>query len=173
MKMILKTAIAVAALSGAAALLPNTAMAGVDVSVGVRLPGVTVGIGPGYVPYDDQYYYEPIYYGGAWYHGPYRWRMDHGQRMFYVNGGWRRDEWRGGARPSTIVFRNGGSFRNGRNSGFGDADRINARYRSGNSDVRDDKREMKDDRQEMREDRRDLHDDKKDRRDDKRDRNHH
>lgn len=167
MKMILKTAIAVAALSGASALVPNAAMAGVDVHVGIGIPGVAVGIGPGYSPYDDEYYYEPIYFGGAWYHGPYRWRMNHGERMFYVNGGWRRDEWRG-ARPNNIMFRNGGSFRNGRNFGFGDADRINARYHSGKSDVRDDKREIKDDRQEMHEDRRDLRDDRKDRRDDKR-----
>src|SRR6185312_6328361 len=159
-KMILKTAVAAAALCSATALIPTSAVAGVNVSVGIGLPGVVYG--PGYTAYDDEYYYEPIYIGGAWYHGPYRWHMRHGERMFFVDGRWRRDEWRG-VRPNSIMFRNGGSFRDGRNIGFRDADRINARFRPGN-DVRADKRELKDDRREMREDKRDLHDDRDDRR---------
>src|SRR6185312_2315764 len=104
MKMILKTAVAAAALCSATALIPTSAVAGVNVSVGIGLPGVVYG--PGYTAYDDEYYYEPIYIGGAWYHGPYRWHMRHGERMFFVDGRWRRDEWRG-VRPNSIMFRNG------------------------------------------------------------------
>ena len=172
MKMILKTAFAVAALSGATALVPDTAMAGVNVSVGIPVPGLVVvsPYGAGYVAYDDEYYYEPIFIGGAWYHGPYRWQMRHGERMFFVNGRWHRDEWRG-VRPNTIMFRNGGSFRDGHNIGFRNADRINARFRPGNSEMRQDRREMKEDRKEMHEDRRELRDDRHDDRHDDHSRN--
>jgi hypothetical protein len=170
MKMILKSAIAVAALAGATVSMSSPAFAGVDVSVGIGIPGAIYG--PGYSAYDDQYYYEPIYIGGYWYHGPYRWQMRHGQRMFFVDGRWRHDEWRGGARPNSITFRNGGSFRDGRNIGFRDADRVNARFRSGGSDVRQDRRELNSDKREIREDRRDLRDDKRDRKEDRRDDRH-
>ncbi len=125
--------------------------------------------GPGYVAYDDSYYYDPIYIGGAWYHGPYRYRMYHGERMFYVNGRWHRNEWRGGAMPATIMFRNGGSFHNGRNVGFGNAERINARFRPSNAGTHADQREIKSDRQEIKQDQRELKNDRQEKREDKRD----
>jgi hypothetical protein len=175
MKMILKSAITFAALSSATALVPSSALAGpvgVTIGIGVPSPGYVSPYGPGYVAYDDDYYYDPIFISGSWYHGPYRWRMHGGEREFFVNDGWRRNEWRGGAMPNTIMFRNGGSFRGGRNEGFGDANRINARFRSGN-DVRDDRRDLKDDRRDMRDDHKDVQQDRRDMRDDKRDGGNH
>jgi hypothetical protein len=169
MKMILKSALAAAALAGAATLIPAAATACVAVTLGVGVPGAAVYVSPygvGYLPYDDDYYYDPVYISGAWYHGPYRWQMRHGERMFFVNGRWHRNEWRGGAMPNTIMFRNGGSFRDGRNNGFSSAERINARFRSNDADVHSDRRELKDDRKEMRDDHRDLRDDKRDDRQD-------
>jgi hypothetical protein len=164
--MIFKTAIAIAALSGATALIPSSALAG-GVSIGIGIPSA---YGPGYSPYEGEYYYDPIYIGGGWYHGPYRWRMERGERVFFVNGGWHRNEWRGGAMPNTIMFRNGGSFRGGRNEGFGDATRINARFRSGNG-IRDDRRDLKGDRREMRDDRKDVRQDRREIRDERHDGN--
>jgi hypothetical protein len=129
MKMILKSAIAVAALASAAAIIPLPASAGVGVSVGIGVPGPGYApYGPGYVSYDNDYYYDPIYISGSWYHGPYRWRMRHGERQFWVHGRWRYNEWRGHAMPNSIEFRNGGGFRDGRHYGYYDADRINARF---------------------------------------------
>jgi hypothetical protein len=164
MKMILKSALAAAALAGATTLIPATAISGTSLTIGVSVPApVYVSpYGVGYVAYDDDYYYDPIYISGSWYHGPYRWQMRHGERMFFVNGRWHRNEWRGGAMPNTIMFRNGGSFRDGRNNGFGNAERINARFRPAASEVRSDHRELKDDRKEMQEDHRDLREDKRD-----------
>jgi hypothetical protein len=166
MKILLKSAFAAAVLLGSTVAI--TAPANAGVTVGITLPGVYVSpYGAGYVAYDDSYYYDPIYIGGAWYHGPYRWQMRHGQRMFYVNGGWHRNEWRNGPMPTTMVFRNGGSFRDGRNIGFGSADRINARFRPGNGDMRDDHREMKSDNREINRDQRELRDDRHDLKDDR------
>jgi hypothetical protein len=168
MKLFLRSAIAVTALASAAAVLsPGIATAGVTIGIGV--PAVVVGAGPGYVAYDEQYYYDPIYIGGAWYHGPYRWRMTGGEREFFVNGRWERNEWREGRIPASIVFRNGGTFRGGRYEGFGDADRINARFRPANSEMRQDRREMNRDRADMRQDRGDMRQDKRDMRQDNRD----
>ena len=163
MKTILKTAIAAAAFAGAAALVSGSAMAGVGVSIGIGVPGpgYVSPYGADYSPYDGDYYYDPIYIGGAWYHGPYRWRMHNGERSFFVNGGWHRNEWRG-AQPNTIMFRNGGSFRDGHNVGFGGADRINARFHTAHPSVNGDRRDLRNDRQDMRQDRRDIHDDKRD-----------
>ena len=179
MKTLLKSAFAAAVLLGSTATLTQPANAGVGVSIGIGIPGPGYGyvspygagyVGPGYVAYDDSYYYDPIYIGGAWYHGPYRWQMRHGVRMFYVNGGWHRNEWRGGPMPATIMFRNGGSFRDGRNIGFGDAERINARFRpANNAGMRADQREIRSDRQNMRQDQRALKNDRQERREDSRD----
>jgi hypothetical protein len=132
MKMILKSALAAAAMAGAAAAIPGPAMAGVGVSIGIGVPVLTTPVyspyGPGYSPYEGQYYYDPIYIGGSWYHGPYRWRSERGGREFWVNGGWHRNEWRGGPVPQSIAFHNGGSFNGGRYDGFEGSDRINARF---------------------------------------------
>jgi len=44
---------------------------------------------------------EPVYYGGLWYGGPIYYRTYAGANWFWLNGGWRRDEWRG-SRPGYI-----------------------------------------------------------------------
>lgn len=46
-------------------------------------------------------WYQPVYFGGLWYGGPIYYRDFGGERMFWLNGGWHRDEWRG-ARPAHI-----------------------------------------------------------------------
>jgi hypothetical protein len=159
MKMILKSTIAAAAF--AAAMVPGLAFAQVGVSVGIGGVGVGVGVGvgapvfdqagygpcgPGYAPcgaeynpYDGDNYYDPIYYGGSWYHGPYRWQMRDGQREFYVNGGWHRNEWTGGAYPASMTFSNGGYYRGGRYDGWDGSDRINSRYHAANRPMRDER----------------------------------
>lgn len=170
MKLILRSAFATALLASATAMVPGVANAGVSIGIGV--PAVIVApYGPSYSPYDEQYYYEPIYVGGYWYHGPYRWRMHHGERVFFVDGRWRRNEWRGGAMPGSIEFRNGGFFRGGRNEGFGDAERINARFHP-NHDVREDRRELNSDHGDMHQDRRDMREDRRDLNHDKNDGGH-
>lgn len=170
MKLILRSALATALLASATAMVPGVATAGVTIGIGV--PAVIVSpYGPGYSPYDEQYYYEPIYFDGYWYHGPYRWRMHHGERVFFVDGRWRRNEWRGGPMPTSIEFRNGGVWRGGRYEGFGDAERINARFHSGN-DMRQDRRELNSDRNEMRDDRGNVREDRRDVRHDRNDGGH-
>jgi hypothetical protein len=57
------------------------------------------GYPPDYCNYNV--WYEPVYFGGLWYSGPIYYRDFDGQRMFWLNGGWRRDEWRG-SRPAHI-----------------------------------------------------------------------
>ena len=42
-----------------------------------------------------QLWYEPVYYGGSWYSGPFYYRNFGGYNQFWLNGGWRRDNWRG------------------------------------------------------------------------------
>jgi hypothetical protein len=170
MKSIFKSAIVVAAMASATALVPGAATAGV--TIGIGLPAVVVAPSPGYVPYDEQYYYEPIYISGSWYHGPYRWRMRGGERVFFVDGRWQRNEWREGRIPASIVFRNGGELRGGRYEGFEGAERINARFHPGNSDVREDRRELSGDKADMRQDRGDVREDRKDLHSDRRDAGH-
>jgi hypothetical protein len=145
MKVIFQTAFAAVLLAGAATALPTFATAGVDVSVNIGAPGVVYA--PGYSPYEGEFYYDPIYFDGAWYHGPYRWRMVHGARVFWVNGGWHRNEWRGRPLPASLVFRNGGYWRGGRYEGFRGADRINVRFVSGRGMARADHADMKSDRE--------------------------
>jgi hypothetical protein len=55
------------------------------------------GLPPDYCNYPV--YFEPVFIGGSWYRGPIYYRWYGGERLFWLNGGWRRDEWRG-ARPS-------------------------------------------------------------------------
>jgi hypothetical protein len=160
MKSLFRSTFVVGAMASAAALAPGIATAGVTVGIGG--PAVVVGASPAYVAYDDQYYYDPIYISGAWYHGPYRWRMSGGERMLFVNGRWHRNEWREGRIPASIVFRNGGSFRDGRYDGFDGAERINARFRTGGGEMREDRRELDNDRADVRQDRRDNREDRDD-----------
>ncbi len=158
MKSLFRSALVVGAMASAAALALGVANAGVSIGIGV--PAVIIGASPGYVAYDEQYYYDPIYISGAWYHGPYRWRMSGGERMFFVNGRWHRNEWREGRVPQSIVFRNGGSFRDGRYSGFGSAERINARFHVNGRDMREDRRDLNNDRRELSNDRSDMQHDR-------------
>ena len=162
MKTIFKSSIAAAALAGAAVMVPTVASAGVSVSVGVGVPGVVYAPGPGYDPYDGGMYYDPIYFGGAWYHGPYRWRMEHGQRVFFVDGGWHRNEWGGRPIPGSLTFSNGGYYRGGRYEGFDDAVRINARFPADRGMVRGDRPDLKSDRGDMRQDRGDMRQERQD-----------
>ena len=149
MKMMFKSTLAAALLAGAATVVPTFATAGVDVSVSIGAPAVVYAPAPGYSPYEGEFYYDPIYFDGAWYHGPYRWQMRHGVRVFWVNGGWHRNEWRGRPIPVSLVFRNGGYWRGGRYEGFRDADRINARFVSGRRMERAEHAEVKSDREDM------------------------
>jgi hypothetical protein len=122
-------------MAGTTLAVTAPAAAGVDV-------GISFGwYGPGYVPFGDpcayyDYYDEappwglppdycdyPVYFGtvfwdGTWYRGPIYYRWYGGERMFWLNGSWRRDGWRGG-RPPQIRWRDRGGM-----SGFGrDRDR--------------------------------------------------
>lgn len=168
MKLILKSALLVTAIAGATALVPGTASAA-GVSIGIGVPAVVIAPTPGYVAYDEQYYYDPIYIGGAWYHGPVRWRMRQGERMFFVNGRWHSNEWREGRMPASIVFRNGGSFREGRYDGFQGAERINARFHVNGHDMREDHRDLRNDKADMREDSGNMREDRKEIREDRND----
>jgi hypothetical protein len=148
MKIILKSALMAATIAGATAFVPTLASAQIGISVGIGGPGPMIApvyapcgpgygaCGPGYNPYEGGYYYDPVFFGGAWYHGPYRWRMHGGERVFWINGGWHQNEWRGGAYPASITFRNGGYYRGGHYDGFHDADRINARFHTDASPMR-------------------------------------
>jgi len=60
---------------------------------------------------DYPVYFEPVYFGGSWYRGPIYYRWTHGRRLFWLNGGWREDGWRG-PRPGRIAWNHrGGHFR--------------------------------------------------------------
>ncbi len=50
------------------------------------------GLPPDYC--DDNVYFQPIFWDGEWYRGPIYYRWEHGRRVFWLNGGWRRAEWR-------------------------------------------------------------------------------
>lgn len=95
--------------------------------------GISFGwFGPGYVPFGDSCaYYDyfdapppwglppdycdyPVYFGtvfwnGIWYRGPIYYRWYGGERLFWLNGGWHRDGWRGG-RPPQIQWRDRGGI---------------------------------------------------------------
>jgi len=76
------------------------------------------GLPPDYCGYSV--YDEPVYWGGYWYRGPIYYRWYGGERLFWLNGGWRRNEWRG-ARPSVRWTDRGGW--QGRPGWGGDRDR--------------------------------------------------
>jgi hypothetical protein len=148
MKMIYRTALMAATIAGATAFAPTIASAQIGITLGIGGPGPVFapdyapcgpGYGPcgdGYNPYEGEYYYDPIFFDGSWYHGPYRWRMSGGERVYWIDGGWRRNEWRGGAYPGSITFHNGGYYRGGRYDGFDDAGRINARFHASAAPMR-------------------------------------
>ena len=50
-----------------------------------------------------QVWNQPVYYGGVWFDGPIYYRTNAGVNWFWLNGNWRRDEWRGPSRPMIAV----------------------------------------------------------------------
>ena len=104
MKTIAKLALGALMLAGAATTVSEPAAAGVSVGIGIGIPGPAYY--PGYYgprrvcdPYSrwydpyycgaaDAYYDGPVFIGGGWYNGPFRWRYWGGQRQFWWNGGW-------------------------------------------------------------------------------------
>lgn len=56
-----------------------------------------------------QLWNEPVFYSGTWYSGPIYYRTVGGANWFWLNGNWRRDEWRG-ARPRIDWNRGGNVF---------------------------------------------------------------
>jgi len=60
-------------------------------------------------PWDNcgyDYYADPVYIGGVWYHGPFYSRNWHGRQWFWWHGGWRANEWRG----RSVCLARGGSL---------------------------------------------------------------
>lgn len=55
------------------------------------------GLPPGYCGYPV--YYGPVYWGDTWYRGPIYYRWDGDRRLFWLNGGWRHNEWHHRYRP--------------------------------------------------------------------------
>ncbi len=165
MKMILKNALMAAAIAGTTAIVPTLASAQIGITVGIGGPGPMMApvyapcgpgydpCGAGYNPYEGGYYYDPVFFGGSWYHGPYRWRMRGGEHVFWIDGGWHRNEWAGGAYPASMVFRNGGYYRGGHYDGFRDADRINMRFHANPAPMRDARPDVAPDRGSMDRDR--------------------
>ncbi|HEY0281449.1 MAG TPA: hypothetical protein VGC27_02370 [Rhizomicrobium sp.] len=133
MKRVAKLTFAALLLAGTAALTATPASARVGI-------GLSFGYGPGFVPFSDPcdyynyynepppwglppdycnypVYFDPVYYGGSWYRGPIYYRWYGGQRLYWLNGGWRHDGWRG-ARPSIHWQDRGGwGHRSGWNRG--------------------------------------------------------
>ena len=129
MKRYAKVALSALLLAGATALTAAPAPAQVGA-------GISFGYGPGFVPFSDPcdyydyydepppwglppdycdypVYFDPVYYGGSWYRGPIYYRWYGGERLFWLNGGWRRDGWRGGGRPDIRWQDRGGWGRSG------------------------------------------------------------
>jgi hypothetical protein len=59
--------------------------------------------------YDMPIWYGPVFYEGVWFAGPVYYRVTHGQRQYWIHGGWHFDTWRG-PHPS---WWNAGHYRTG------------------------------------------------------------
>ena len=109
----------------AAIAAPVSASADVGISFGFMGPGVTFdpcdyydyynqpppwGLPADYCAYPV--YFEPVYYNGFWYRGPIYYRWYRGQRVFWLNGGWHANGWRG-APPPSVTWQNRGGWNNG------------------------------------------------------------
>ncbi len=117
-------------LAGASLAAPSPAAAQVDFGISFGDPDTAFQPCDYYDYYDEAppwglpedycdypVYDEPVYFGGTWYRGPIYYRWNHGRRLFWLNGGWREDGWRG-PRPGRITWSNrGGHFRGGFHSG--------------------------------------------------------
>ena len=111
MKRIAKLALGALLLAGTATLTAAPASA--------QSVGISFGFGPGYEGFSDPcdyynyydeappwglppdycdypVYFEPVFLDGYWYRGPIYYRWYGGERLFWLNGSWRRDQWRGG-----------------------------------------------------------------------------
>ena len=111
MKTFAKLALGALMLSGAAVAAATPAAAQVSFELQFGNPGYDRYYGPpqrGYYDCDprvryvracDSYYYNPVFYRGRWYNEPLRYRWSGDTRYFWIDNGWRRDEWRGGPRP--------------------------------------------------------------------------
>jgi hypothetical protein len=112
-----------ALMAGGAALAvatPAAARPSIGISFGFGLPGYANfgacdyydyynapppwGLPPNYCNYNV--YFQPIYWNGEWYRGPVYYRFEGGRRVFWLNGSWRRADWR--HRPSNIQWRERG-----------------------------------------------------------------
>jgi len=132
MKRIAKAALGAFMLTGATLAMTVPASAYVGVEFGFGGPGFVFGDPCGYFDYYDEpppwglppdycdypVYFEPVYSGGTWYRGPIYYRWTRGRRMFWLNGGWREDGWRGPPPPRIDWQARGGmnhGFRPGMN----------------------------------------------------------
>jgi hypothetical protein len=128
MKRFGKVALSALMFAGATAFFVAPASAGVGISFGFGGPGYVTFSDP--CDYYDYYdgpppwglpadycdypvYFEPVYYDGIWYRGPIYYRWYGGQRLFWLNGNWRRDEWRGGLPDIRWEDRGGWGHRDG------------------------------------------------------------
>lgn len=102
MSPILKTA-AAAAFTGAALFAWTPAEAD-EFSVHIGVPGVAFSYESGGFCdrwgcpgdyWDYPVYYGPVFYDGAWFDGPVYYRVIGDEHIYWVHGGWHRDEWRG------------------------------------------------------------------------------
>jgi hypothetical protein len=105
MKTFAKYALGAAMLSGAAFAAASPASAQVSFELQFGNPGYGRYYSPPprvycdprnrYFRACDDYYYDPVYYRGRWYDEPMRYRWSGNVRYFWIDNGWRRDEWRG------------------------------------------------------------------------------
>jgi hypothetical protein len=81
-------------------------------------------------------YYGPVYYHGRWFRGPVYVKDDYGRNLFWVDGGWHRDEWRG-TRP---IWARNGHFGPALSRDYYEANNFGGRYRDADrrsEDLRD------------------------------------
>lgn len=75
------------------------------------------GLPPDYCEYPV--YFGEVYWGDTWYRGPIYYRWANGQRMYWINGGWRRHQWHGGGHPR-IQWHDRGGWSRGYGHGYHD-----------------------------------------------------
>ncbi len=133
MKTIVKAMLGALMLAGASVGLAQPASAYVDVGISFGFGDGTYGFDPcDYYDYYDEpppwglpddycdypVWFEPVFFGGSWYRGPIYYRWTHGRRMFWLNGNWREDGWRG-PRPARITWNDRGAHVRGYRPGIG------------------------------------------------------
>jgi hypothetical protein len=133
MKFLGKALFGAVMLAGTSIALSSPASAYVDVGISFGWGAPIYGFDPcDYYDYYDEpppwglpddfcdypVYFEPIFIDGYWYRGPIYYRWTHGRRLFWVNGAWREDRWRG-SRPSHITWNDRGTHVRGFRPGIG------------------------------------------------------